>query len=54
MMPDVGDIDSDLRLAGTTRTKVEAEIAALLADLRTLDLTVDSLLELRMRTHVGD
>ena len=53
MMTNVADIDADLRLAQTTRTKIESEIAELLGDLRTLDVTVDSLLELRVRARAA-
>lgn len=47
--PRVQDIDADLRQAQLTRARIESDIGELLADLRTLDLTVDTLLELRAR-----
>ncbi len=52
-MTSVTDIDGDLRHAQETRLRIESDIGDLLADLRTLDLTVDSLLELRVRARAA-
>lgn len=56
-LPTLAKIDADLARAGQTRVNVlaavavcEAEILDFLADLGTLDETVDALLELRAQT----